>query len=71
MLVLGSVLCIFRTTDNIKLWKDLTNCFNCLMTAIINEKTFGGLCGLDLQSMEQMWRLVHPTNVPGALLYSY
>ena len=60
-----------RTTGkrryNIKLWKTFTDCFNCLpIAAIIDEKIFtmhGGLSP-DLQSMEQIRRVMRPTDVP-------
>ncbi|KAI0302422.1 Metallo-dependent phosphatase-like protein [Multifurca ochricompacta] len=52
---------------NIKLWKTFTDCFNCLpVAAIIDEKIFtmhGGLSP-DLQSMEQIRRMMRPTDVP-------
>ncbi|KAJ1552031.1 Serine/threonine-protein phosphatase pp1, partial [Cladochytrium tenue] len=52
---------------NIKLWKTFTDCFNCLpIAAIIDEKIFcmhGGLSP-DLQSMEQIRRILRPTDVP-------
>ena len=52
---------------NIKLWKTFTDCFNCLpIAAIIDEKIFcchGGLSP-DLQSMEQIRRIMRPTDVP-------
>lgn len=52
---------------NIKLWKTFTDCFNCLpVAAIIDEKIFcmhGGLSP-DLHSMDQIRRLVRPTDVP-------
>nr|CAH7766843.1 unnamed protein product [Callosobruchus chinensis] len=52
---------------NIKLWKTFTDCFNCLpVTAIIDEKIFcchGGLSP-DLQGMEQIRRIMRPTDVP-------
>jgi serine/threonine-protein phosphatase PP1 catalytic subunit len=52
---------------SIKLWKTFTDCFNCLpVAAIIDEKIFcchGGL-GPDLQSMEQIRRIMRPTDVP-------
>ncbi len=54
---------------NIKLWKTFTDCFNCLpIAAIIDEKIFtmhGGLSP-DLQSMEQIRRVMRPTDVPDA-----
>ncbi|KAK5933063.1 hypothetical protein CgunFtcFv8_004719 [Champsocephalus gunnari] len=52
---------------NIKLWKTFTDCFNCLpISAIVDEKIFcchGGLSP-DLQSMEQIRRIMRPTDVP-------
>ncbi|KAG3294851.1 PPP1CB-like, partial [Ictidomys tridecemlineatus] len=58
---------------NIRLWKTFTDCFDCLpIAAIVDEKIFcrhGGLSP-DLQSMEQIQRIMRPTNVPDAgLLY--
>uniref|UniRef100_A0A8C2XZQ2 Serine/threonine-protein phosphatase n=1 Tax=Capra hircus TaxID=9925 RepID=A0A8C2XZQ2_CAPHI len=50
---------------NIKLWKTFTDCFNCLpIAAIVDEKIFcchGGLSP-DLQSMEQIRRIMRPTD---------
>ncbi|PSN49827.1 Serine/threonine-protein phosphatase beta isoform, partial [Blattella germanica] len=60
---------------NIKLWKTFTDCFNCLpIAAIIDEKIFcchGGLSP-DLQGMEQIRRIMRPTDVPdtGECFYS-
>lgn len=52
---------------NIKLWKIFTDCFNCMpIAAIIDEKIFtmhGGLSP-DLQSMEQIRRVMRPTDIP-------
>ena len=52
---------------NIRLWKTFIDCFNCLpVAAIIDEKIFcchGGLSP-DLQSMEQIRRIMRPTDVP-------
>lgn len=52
---------------NIKLWKIFTDCFNCLpIAAIIDEKIMcmhGGLSP-DLQTMEQIRRVMRPTDVP-------
>lgn len=49
------------------MWKTFTDCFNCLpIAAIIDEKIFcchGGLSP-DLQSMEQIRRIMRPTDVP-------
>lgn len=54
---------------NIKLWKTFTDCFNCLpIAAIIDEKIFtmhGGLSP-DLNSMEQIRRVMRPTDVSHA-----
>jgi serine/threonine-protein phosphatase PP1 catalytic subunit len=48
------------------LWKTFTDCFNCLpIAAIIDEKIFtmhGGLSP-DLNSMEQIRRVMRPTDV--------
>lgn len=56
---------------NIKLWKTFTDCFNCLpIAAIIDEKIFtmhGGLSP-DLNSMEQIRRVMRPTDVSLAFL---
>jgi serine/threonine-protein phosphatase PP1 catalytic subunit len=56
-----------RRRYNIRLWKIFTDCFNCLpVAAIIDEKIFcchGGLSP-DLQSMEQIRRIMRPTDVP-------
>src|ERR1700761_333805 len=58
---------------NIKLWKTFTDCFNCLpIAAIIDDKIFtmhGGLSP-DLQSMEQIRRVMRPTDVPDTGLLS-
>lgn len=52
---------------NVKLWKTFTDCFNCLpVAAIIDEKIFcchGGLSP-DLHGMEQIRRIMRPTDVP-------
>ena len=59
---------------NIKLWKTFTDCFNCLpIAAIIDEKIFtmhGGLSP-DLQSMEQIRRVMRPTDVPDTGQFSF
>lgn len=56
---------------NIKLWKTFTDCFNCLpIAAIIDEKIFtmhGGLSP-DLNSMEQIRRVMRPTDVSALFL---
>ena len=58
---------------NIKLWKTFTDCFNCLpIAAIIDEKIFtmhGGLSP-DLNSMEQIRRVMRPTDVSSGLAVS-
>ncbi|KAH3762689.1 serine/threonine-protein phosphatase PP1 [Pelomyxa schiedti] len=52
---------------SIKLWKTFTDCFNCLpVAALIDDKIFcmhGGLSP-DLKSLEQINRIMRPTNVP-------
>ena len=52
---------------NIKLWKTFTDCFNCLpAAAVVEDKIFcmhGGLSP-ELNSMEQIRRLMRPTDVP-------
>lgn len=52
---------------NIKLWKTFTDCFNCLpVAAIIDDKIFcmhGGLSP-ELTNMEQIRRIIRPTDVP-------
>lgn len=59
--------CVGKRRYNVKLWKTFTDCFNCLpIAAIIDEKIFtmhGGLSP-DLQSMEQIRRVMRPTDVP-------
>ena len=51
---------------NIKLWKTFTDCFNCLpVAAIVDEKIFcmhGGLSP-ELQNMEQIKRIMRPTDI--------
>ena len=51
----------------IKLWKTFTDCFNCLpVAAVVDEKIFcmhGGLSP-DLQRLEQISRIMRPTDVP-------
>jgi serine/threonine-protein phosphatase PP1 catalytic subunit len=58
---------IGKRRHNIKIWKNFTDCFNCLpIAAIINEKIFcmhGGLSP-DLHSMDQIRRIMRPTDVP-------
>lgn len=69
VLIVNSFLAQFtgKRRYSIKLWKTFTDCFNCLpVAAIIDEKIFcchGGL-GPDLQSMEQIRRIMRPTDVP-------
>ena len=52
---------------NIKLWKTFIDCFNCLpLAAVIDEKIFcchGGLSP-DLQNLEQIKRIMRPTDIP-------
>lgn len=52
---------------SIKLWKTFTDCFNCLpIAAIIDEKIFAMHGGLspELQDMDQIRRIMRPTDVP-------
>ena len=54
---------------NVKLWKAFTDCFNCMpFAAIIDEKIFCVHAGLspELNNMEQIRRIVRPTDVPDA-----
>lgn len=73
-LVLNYTVILGKRRYNIKLWKTFTDCFNCLpIAAIIDEKIFcchGGLSP-DLQGMEQIRRIMRPTDVPdtGRLKY--
>ena len=52
---------------SIKLWKTFTDCFNCLpVSAVVDEKIIcmhGGLSP-DLQKLEQISRIMRPTDVP-------
>lgn len=52
---------------SIKLWKTFTDCFNCLpIAAIVDSKIFcchGGLSP-DLQNMEQIRRILRPSDIP-------
>ncbi|KAJ7189658.1 Metallo-dependent phosphatase-like protein [Mycena pura] len=52
---------------NIKIWKAFIDCFNCLpIAAIIDDKIFAMHGGLspDLQSMDQIRRIIRPTDIP-------
>ena len=58
---------------NIKLWKIFTDCFNCLpVAALVGEKILcmhGGLSP-DLTNLDQIKKLVRPTDIPEqGLLY--
>jgi serine/threonine-protein phosphatase PP1 catalytic subunit len=59
---------------SIKLWKAFTECFNCMpIAAIIDEKIFcmhGGLSP-ELHNMEQIRKVMRPTDVPDSGLYYY
>jgi len=52
---------------NIKMWKTFTDCFNCLpVAAIVDEKIFcchGGLSP-ELQQLDQIKKIIRPTDVP-------
>lgn len=67
LIVFVSIYISGKRRYNIKLWKTFTDCFNCLpVSAIVDEKIFcchGGLSP-DLQSMEQIRRIMRPTDVP-------
>lgn len=66
-LILATIVSSGKRRYNIKLWKTFTDCFNCLpVAAIVDEKIFcchGGLSP-DLHSMEQIRRIMRPTDVP-------
>jgi hypothetical protein len=63
--------CKFRY--NIKIWKTFTDVFNCLpVAAIIDQKIFcvhGGLSP-DLNSMEQIRRIMRPTDVSTVIYFT-
>jgi serine/threonine-protein phosphatase PP1 catalytic subunit len=52
---------------SVRLWKTFTDCFNCLpIAALIDEKIFcmhGGLSP-DIQTMDQLRRIVRPCDIP-------
>jgi len=56
-----------RERYNLKIWKAFNDCFNCLpLGAIIEDKILcihGGLSP-DLRSLEQIRRIVRPTDIP-------
>ncbi|PYH87080.1 Metallo-dependent phosphatase [Aspergillus uvarum CBS 121591] len=52
---------------SVKVWKTFIDCFNCLpIAAIVHDKIFGTHGGLssDLNSMEQIRRIMRPTDIP-------
>eukprot|EP00912_Choanoflagellata_sp_UC4_P001996 UC4_evm1s1281 len=52
---------------SIKLWKIFNDCFNCMpLAAIVDDKIFCVHAGIspDLQSLEQIRRIMRPTDVP-------
>ncbi|KAJ7137362.1 serine/threonine-protein phosphatase PP1 [Mycena crocata] len=58
---------------NIKIWRAFIDCFNCLpIAALIDDKIFAMHGGLspDLQSMDQIRRIMRPTDVPDEGLLS-
>ncbi|KAJ6604039.1 threonine protein phosphatase type 1 [Mycena sp. CBHHK59/15] len=58
---------------NIKLWRAFIDCFNCFpIAAIIDDKIFAMHGGLspDLQSMDQIRRIMRPTDIPDSGLLS-
>lgn len=61
------MLIIGKRRYNIKLWKTFTECFNCLpVAALIDDKILcmhGGLSP-DLTNLDQIRRIIRPTDVP-------
>ncbi|KAJ7478901.1 protein phosphatase type 1 [Mycena latifolia] len=58
---------------NIKIWRAFIDCFNCFpIAAIIDDKIFAMHGGLspDLQSMDQIRRILRPTDIPDQGLLS-
>lgn len=59
--------CVGKRRYSIKLWKQFTDCFNCLpVAAIVDDKIFcmhGGLSP-DLSDMEQIRKVIRPTDIP-------
>jgi serine/threonine-protein phosphatase PP1 catalytic subunit len=59
--------CLGKRRYNIKLWKNFTECFNCMpVAAVVDEKIFcmhGGLSP-ELHNMEQIRKIIRPTDVP-------
>ncbi|KAJ7032150.1 Metallo-dependent phosphatase-like protein [Mycena alexandri] len=58
---------------NIKVWRAFIDCFNCFpIAAIVDEKIFAMHGGLspDLQSMDQIRRIMRPTDIPDTGLLS-
>jgi len=62
-----SIVNIGKRRYTIKLWKTFTDCFNCLpVAALIDEKILcmhGGLSP-ELSNLEQIRRIMRPTDVP-------
>jgi serine/threonine-protein phosphatase PP1 catalytic subunit len=51
----------------VKLWRAFIDCFNCFpIAAIIDDRIFAMHGGLspDLQSMDQIRRIMRPTDIP-------
>jgi serine/threonine-protein phosphatase PP1 catalytic subunit len=65
--LLSVILVTGKRRYNIKLWKTFTDCFNCLpVAAIVDEKILcmhGGLSP-ELLNMEQVKRIMRPTDIP-------
>ncbi|KAK7052739.1 Metallo-dependent phosphatase-like protein [Favolaschia claudopus] len=58
---------------NIKIWRSFIDCFNCFpVAAIVDDKIFAMHGGLspDLQSMDQIKRIMRPTDIPDTGLLS-
>lgn len=63
----SQIVLVGKRRYNIKLWKTFTDCFNCLpVAAIVDEKILcmhGGLSP-ELLNMEQVKRIMRPTDIP-------
>ncbi|KAJ7052179.1 serine/threonine-protein phosphatase PP1 [Mycena amicta] len=56
-----------KRRHNVKIWKSFIDCFNCFpIAALIDERIFAMHGGLspDLQSMDQIRRIMRPTDIP-------
>ncbi|KAJ7836288.1 serine threonine-protein phosphatase PP1 [Mycena olivaceomarginata] len=62
-----------KRRHNVKIWRAFIDCFNCFpIAAIIDDKIFAMHGGLspDLQSMDQIRRIMRPTDIPDTGLLS-